>query len=52
MAEPHELPLGLTPSEAATPAREFFAAFRWEPPRVDPHFVTAREFLALLEKRR
>ena len=46
-----EAALGLSPSDAETSTRVFFAAFRWDPPRVDPHFVTARAFLDQLEKR-
>lgn len=47
---PHaELATGLNEDEARTPARAYFAAFRWEPPLIDPAWVTASAFLAFLD---
>jgi hypothetical protein len=47
---PHaELATGLSEEEARTAARDYFAAFRWEPPLVDPEWLTASAFLAFLD---
>jgi hypothetical protein len=44
-----ELAIGLSEEEARTPARDYFAAFRWEPPLIDPAWLTASAFLAFLD---
>jgi hypothetical protein len=45
-----ELLAGLSDDERRIPAREYFAAFRWEPPAIDPTWLTASKFLALLDE--
>ena len=47
---PHaELASGLSEEDARTPARDYFAAFRWEPPLIDPAWLSASAFLAFLD---
>lgn len=47
---PHaDTAMGLSEEERRTSVREYFAAFRWEPPPIDPAWLTASAFLALLD---
>lgn len=41
--------VGLSVEESGASTRAYFAAFRWEPPIIDPTWLTASEFLALLD---
>ena len=43
------LVVGLSADEGRASARDYFAAFRWEPPAIDPAWLTASAFLALLD---
>ena len=40
---------GLSDDERRIPARDYFGSFRWEPPAIDPSWLTASKFLALLD---
>jgi hypothetical protein len=41
---------GLSDDELRITAREYFASFRWEPPAIDPSWLTASKFLAFLDE--
>jgi hypothetical protein len=47
---PPTLLAGLSDDERRITAREYFASFRWEPPAIDPAWLTASRFLALLDE--
>lgn len=50
--EPTRIPsvvVGLSLEEGGASTRDYFAAFRWEPPLIDPVCLTASAFLALLD---
>jgi hypothetical protein len=40
---------GLSADDARQTADAYFAAFRWEPPAVDPAWLTAADFLSMLD---
>ena len=41
--------VGLAETDARTPVELYFAAFRWEPPAIDPASIPASVFLAMLD---
>lgn len=41
--------VGLADTDAHTPVELYFAAFRWEPPAIDPASIPASLFLAMLD---
>ena len=41
--------VGLADTDAHIPAERYFAAFRWEPPAIDPGSLPASVFLAMLD---
>lgn len=49
-ARPPALLAGLSDDERGISARDYFASFRWEPPAIDPAWLTASKFLELLDE--
>ena len=49
MAEEPPTTTGFTTEAATASVKTYFLRFRWEPPRVDPHFISARAFLERVE---
>jgi hypothetical protein len=40
---------GLSADDERQTADAYFAAFRWEPPAIDPAWLTAADFLSMLD---
>jgi hypothetical protein len=40
---------GLSADDEQQIAAAYFAAFRWEPPAIDPAWLTAADFLSMLD---
>ena len=48
-AAPAPVVIGLADDDAHRPAEAYFAAFRWEPPPIDPTSLSASVFLTMLD---